>query len=400
MADPGESPAGTSPDGEERVAWAPGRVNLVGEHIDYHGLSVLPMALRRGVRLRFRPIRERRVVLTNSDPAFPPRDFPLDGALEPGPPGDWGNYLMAGALTVLQSHGVETGIEGEVNSDLPPAAGLSSSSALVVATALALLNANGKRWDPLELADALAQGERFVGTAGGGMDQAASLNGVEGHALRISFGPLAVEPVPFPSDWTVLVAHSGVRAEKSGPAQVAYNQRREGSARALTELSLAVAGEVVAPVRLLEAHPLEELVERCRAVPGPGGSWAVHALTEAGRVASAVEALGGGDLAAFGSLLDASHASLRDVYGVSHPRLDALVEAAREAGAAGARLTGAGFGGCVLAVCRSGAAEGVLEGLARAQAAMDPPPELAPFRARPGGGARILESGPGSGGSA
>ena len=184
-----------------RISWAPGRVNLIGEHIDYHGLPVLPMALRRGVRIAFRAREDHQVVLSNADPEFPDRTFVLERGLTPGPLGDWGNYLKAGALTVLERYGADRGIDGEVSSDLPPAAGLSSSSALVVAVAKALLDASALQADRLELADVLAKGERFVGTAGGGMDQAASLSGVAGCAIRIAFDPLTVEQVPFPREW-------------------------------------------------------------------------------------------------------------------------------------------------------------------------------------------------------
>jgi len=371
------------------VSFAPGRVNLIGEHVDYHGLPVLPMALRRGIRLEFTPRNDGNVILRNAETRFGSRRFPLSAELVPGPPGDWGNYAMAAAVTVAARYGAHTGLEGTLSSDLPPAAGLSSSSALVVAVALAILHASGIEADPLGLAEALAEGERFVGTAGGGMDQAASLLGREGHALEISFGPLSATPVPFPGGWAVVVAHTGVSAEKSGGAQEAYNLRRRESGAALAALGEACGLPGTPPRELLTRVGVTDLLERCRALPAPGGPWARHALTEAARVEEAVAALRAGALDRFGELLNASHASLRDVYQVSHPRLDALVAAALAAGADGARLTGAGFGGCMLAVCRTDRAAGIVEALARTQAAMDPPPELLPFLAHPGEGARV-----------
>ncbi len=386
----GPRASGETPSDAMSVSWAPGRVNLIGEHIDYHDLPVLPMALQRGVRIVFRRRRDGEVVLANTDAEFEPRRFALDSGLSPWATGDWGNYLKAGALTVLRLYGVEHGIEGEVSSDLPPAAGLSSSSALVVAVANALLHANGVRAEPLDLAEALARGEQFVGTAGGGMDQAASLTGVAGHAIRIAFRPLMVSRVPFPEDWVVLVAHTGVRAEKSGGAQAAYNERRAESTRALKELSRRMAGEVLPPSALLERFDSGILLERCAGLAAPGGPWAAHALSEAVRVDQAVDALRDADLMRFGRLLNESHRSLRDVYGVSHPRLDSLVEAAVEAGAAGARLSGAGFGGCMLAVTHRDLAGRVEAALEEAQAAMDPKPGLPPFVAQPGDGARVI----------
>lgn len=353
--------------------------------MDYHGLPVLPMTLRQGVRLSFRPRSDRRVVLRNADPSFPERDFGVSRDLVPGPAGDWGNYAMAAALAVLRAYGVERGIEGEVSSDLPVAAGLSSSSALVVAVALALLDAGDVEVPYLDLAEVLAEGERFVGTAGGGMDQAASLAGRPGCVLRIAFQPLAVHSVPVPEGWTILVAHSGVRAEKSGRARRAYNERRSASAEALEELARRWDVPGLSPRGLMARFPVHELLAECRRLPAPGGPWAAHVLSEARRVEQAVAALHQGALSAFGQALVASHESLRDVFKVSHPALDALVAGAMEAGAAGARLTGAGFGGCVVAVCAADRTEAVREGLRRAQ----PAGTLPPFEAEAGPGARV-----------
>ncbi|MDT8340808.1 MAG: galactokinase family protein [Longimicrobiales bacterium] len=380
-------------------SFAPGRVNLIGEHIDYHGLPVLPMALSHGVRLTFVARTDAVVVVRNADPGYGERRFPLAPlpaptppplpAPTPGPSGDWGNYVWAAAVTVASRFGARVGIEGTVSSDLPAGGGLSSSSALVVAVAQALLYASNLRPDRLELAEALAEGERLVGTAGGGMDQAASLLGREGYALRVSFDPLTVETVRVLDGWAVVVADSGVRARKSAELRDAYNRRRTESARALAGIAGACGLPGASPARLVARVGVPELLERCAHRPGQGARWAEHALAEAGRVEAAVAALRAGRLQSFGQLLDASHASLRDVYRVSHPRLDALVAAARGAGAAGARLTGAGFGGCMLAVCAVERAAAVAEALAEARAALGAPRGRAPFRARPGGGAHV-----------
>jgi galactokinase len=155
----------------------------------------------------------------------------------------------------------------------------------------------------------LPEGERFVGTRGGGMDHAAALASKEGCASLVSFRPLAVRHVPVPPEWTFLAADSLVRAEKSGAARERYNAARNG----------------------------------------PGA--AAHVAGESARVHAAVEAMERGDAEAFGRLLQESHASLRDRLKVSCEALDRLVDAAMEAGATGARLTGAGFGGCALVFC-------------------------------------------------
>ena len=393
--------AGVTAPGARRVVWAPGRINLIGEHIDYHDLDVLPMALDRGITIEFvaeecgerdehdeRGKRgkhgdsdEARVRLTSTLPGADAVDVPLRADLEPGPAGHWGNYVRAAVRVAVGEFGARRGIEGVVHSDLPPAAGLSSSSALVVAVAMALLDASGVRVDALELAAALARGERFVGTAGGGMDQAASLLGVEGHALQIGFAPLRVTPIAWPRGWRVVVAHSGVHAEKSGAARDAYNARRAAGTAAAQQLAERLglplgdqhveAGASLWPLLLERFGPaaLLEPIESITQGNAPGADvgqvgapraglgldiatgWLRHTVREAERVTLAAEALREARLHDFAALLTASHASLRDDFEVSHPKVDALVDCALTAGALGARITGAGFGGCMIALC-------------------------------------------------
>jgi galactokinase len=377
------------------VARAPGRVNLIGEHIDYHELPVLPMALTRSVRLAFRARDDDRVVVVNEATPLGERSFVLSDEPLPGPQGDWGNYLLA-AAGVARAFGVRRGLDAVLSSDLPAAAGLSSSSALVVGTAMALLSASEIEVPRLELAAALARGERFVGTEGGGMDQAVSVGARSGHALRIDFAPLRWRAVPWPADWRVVVAHSGVTAEKSAGAQQAYNRRRSESeeARLAVVRGLGPGGPeaddagyrtllaTYAPAELLDAggRVLDEVhLRRFR-----------HVVTEAARVEQAEVALRAGDIARLGALLVASHASLRDDYEVSHPRLDALVEAALAAGAKGARLTGAGFGGCVVALTDATAAAAVRTAVGRALEGLGVPPASAlVFVADPSSGAEV-----------
>jgi galactokinase len=310
--------------------WAPGRVNLIGEHIDYHGLPVLPMALRQRVNVSFERRRDhliraesvRSLVLAAGHApaplsAYAPRQFEWRSDLAHVTAGDWENYLRAAALAVSRKWGVGAGIDAVVTSDLPAAAGLSSSSALIVAFALALLQANGWSATFEELMEILPEGEHFVGTRGGGMDHAAALASKEGCASLVSFHPLSVSHVPVPPDWTFLAADSLVRAEKSGAAREHYNAARNG----------------------------------------PGA--AVHVAGESARVHAVVAAMERGDAAAFGRLLQESHASLRDCLRVSCEALDRLVDIAMESGATGARLTGAGFGGCALVFCMKAEAAGV-----------------------------------------
>lgn len=381
--------------GPRGVARAPGRVNLIGEHIDYHDLSVLPMALDRAVEVEFTPRADARVQVVNARDAYSPLTLDLDGALRPGPAGHWGNYVLA-AASVARDLGAHAGADLRVSSDLPAAAGLSSSSALVVALALALLAVADRDVPPLKLAEALARGERFVGTQGGGMDQAASLGARAGHALRVDFNPLRWTPVPMPRSWRVVVAHSGVTAEKSGGAQEAYNQRRADGLEALRTIASAVGRPDASYRALLQDPGVEALLAAAhRHLPPRLLSRFRHVVTEARRVEDAVTCLEAGDASGFGRLLLASHASLRDDLEVSHPRLDALVQAARDAGAQGARLTGAGFGGCMIALVGADEDDAVQDALRRILAGWGAPTDAdAVFMATPCDGARVHRVGP------
>src|SRR6266487_3380148 len=339
-----------------RLVCAPGRVNLIGEHIDYCGLPVLPMALSRGVRIAFERRADRGTRLVNADARFAPSFFTIEASIPPAPAGDWSNYARAAAQALAQRCPDLRGVDALVQSDLPIAAGLSSSSALVVAMALAIMHANGVSVPSLELMELLAQGERYVGTAGGGMDQAIILGARAGCASRIDFRPLRLTPTPVPAGWQFIVAWSLVPAEKSGAARQAYNERTRGSdeARRRVATRLGQPEDITYP-SLLAAAPVEQLLEVAGERTTLSGVFARrfrHVVTEGTRVPQAQAAMAAGDFAAFGQLLDASHQSLRDDYEVSHPELDRLVELTREAGAAGARLTGAGFGGSIVALCR------------------------------------------------
>jgi len=318
--------------GDFEVVAAPGRVNLIGEHIDYHGLPVLPMALRRAIRVAFRPRRDRMIRAVSS--GYGTREFEWTRDLQPVAAGDWENYLRAAARLVAPG----VGVDAVVTSDLPAAAGLSSSSALIVAFTLCLLRANRREASFDELMRVLPEGEHFVGTRGGGMDHAASLASKAGCASLIEFEPLAVRHIPIPPGWAFLVAHSMQTAEKSGSAREQYNARRKAGERWKSRL----ASQSLTPVER-DAF--------------------AHIETEAQRVRDAVNAMEHDDAIAFGRLLVESHASLRDQLKISTPALDRLVEAAMQSGALGARLTGGGFGGCAVILCRRQDREAVRRGL-------------------------------------
>lgn len=349
---------------------APGRVNLVGDHIDYADLAVLPMAIDRGITMVCRPRPDARVRIVNADPRYGEREFGLAAPILPYDAGDWGNYAKA-ALNGLAALGVPTrGFDARIESDLPPAAGLSSSSAIVVAVALAALRAAGEcaRFTALDLAGHLAEAERYVGVRGGGMDQAAILGGRVGHALRVEFAPLRVRPIAVPSGWSFIVAHSLESAEKSGDARLAYNERRSDVEEATRRVASALGPhEAPGPSRaaascreLVESRSRGELLEAAARLPDRLCRRFRHVVTEASRVREASSALESRALQAFGGAMSASHASLRDDFDVSTAALDELAEVAEQAGAVGARLTGAGLGGCIVALVDSARAGEVL----------------------------------------
>ncbi|MCY3003364.1 MAG: galactokinase [Planctomycetota bacterium] len=352
---------------------APGRVNLIGEHIDYNDLAVLPAAIQREVRIVLRPRDDAHVRLTNVDERFGTREFELSSSIAPFEQGDWGNYAKAAAELFARERGATRGFDALVIGDIPPAAGLSSSSALTVACGLAFAAANGLARDPLDLADALARAERYVGTNSGGMDQAACLSGRADHALRIEFRPLKVEPVPLPSDWRFLIAHSGVQADKSGAAREAYNTRRAECAQALAavlidpELTPELQAGMPPTYRGLLARIGAERLAwiALRQLDGALARRFRHVVSEGARVERARKALVAGDIEIFGQLMDDSHTSLADDYEASHPALDRLVALAHQHGALGARLTGAGFGGCIVALVRERDAERLRAALER-----------------------------------
>jgi galactokinase len=368
---------------QSQIVVAPGRVNLIGEHIDYHNLPVLPMAMRRRVRVQFRP-RPDATIRAESADGYGLREFAWTPHLTPVAAGDWENYLRAAAQAVAGKWGAARGIDAVVSSDLPPAAGLSSSSALIVAVTLALLRANGVEASFEELMEILPDGEQFVGTRGGGMDHAASLGSREGCASLIHFAPVSLRPIPMPEEWTFLVAHSLTTAEKSGTAREEYNVRRTAGHAALRNLGYTSYRQAI-------LHRTPEDLERAARRLGSEVEQDsfLHVAGEALRVEAAVHAMETGDAATFGRLLFESHASLRDKLRVSNPALDRLVEAARASGALGARLTGAGFGGCAVVFCRRADLDAVRAGLVERFYAGHPEfdPHIHLIQAEPGPGA-------------
>ncbi len=331
------------------IARAPGRVNLIGEHTDYNGYGVLPFAIDKNVMVAIAPREDWDVTLRSIDSeTYSTTRIPIEDIPIRRPQKHWSDYVMAALRSFTPRHGLEMVIAGEV----PTAAGLSSSSALVVASMLALHQTD----DRLQLADWARQEERYVGVLSGGMDQAASLLSEPGHALAIDFRPLRFEAVPMPEDLAVLVINSGIKAEKGGPARNLYNERVMECSTAARQLGAPVGG-------LLADVPFEQQGELDRIQDPVLRRRAGFVYAEAERRDAAVAAMKIDDIETLGNILSASHAGLRDDYEVSLPLIDELVDQTCKAGALGARIVGAGFGGCIVAVTRKNRIESIREQL-------------------------------------
>ena len=330
---------------EQVRAFGPGRVNLIGEHTDYNGGLALPFAISAGVIVTATALREPRVEAQALDIGEEDR-FPLDAPRS----GDGWRDFVRGAVGELRSAGVElSGARLEITGDVPQGAGLSSSAALEVALVLALLGLSGDEPpERRELAKLCSRIENdWVGANTGLLDQLAALYGARGQALRIDFATLDVRQVPLElGDYTLVTLDSG---QRHSHATSGYNERRRECAAACEELGVASLSEADADAAAALPEPLNRRVR--------------HVLTENERVNETVAALARGDLDAVGALLDASHASLRDLYEVSTAAVEATVARLKDAGALGARIVGGGFGGHVLALMAPGAQapEGALE---------------------------------------
>jgi galactokinase len=319
--------AGLEHPGEAVWVRAPGRVNLIGDHTDYNDGFVLPLAVDLDCVVAARPAAAVRVRSLETGDAV---ELAADGSSEPaGVRPAWGRYV-AGVVRELAALGrPSAGLDAVLASEVPIGSGLSSSAALEVAIALALSRVAGWEAPPRALAEACRRAEELASEVPCGiMDQLASLCGREGCALLVDCRSLDVRPVALPAELGVLVVHSGVARALDASA---YAERRRACEELARRLGLpalrdATAGEVA-------GEPLGR-----------------HVVSESARVLAAARALEEGDGDELGHLLSASHASLRDDFRVSTPELDVLVAELERAGALGARLTGAGFGGCVVAI--------------------------------------------------
>jgi galactokinase len=325
---------------------APGRVNLLGEHVDYNDGPVLPAAIDRTVRLTFKGMNGVEVHLDavdlKAEVTFSLNSLDKRVDIHNKPLPQWA-YYPAGVAWAFQQHGLNTqGMVGTFTSDIPIGAGLSSSAAVEVAFALAWQTLGGWVIDRMNLAQYCLQAEvEYIGLNCGLMDQFASAHGIAGHALYFDTRSLEWQPIPLPANTLIVIADTGLRRSLTNSA---YNERHAACQQAVSLLKPAMPG-----IRALRDVSLQELVLNAPLLPETIYKRARHVVEECDRVNQAVQLLQRGDVSSFGHLMYAGHASLRDLYQVSCPELDQLVEIASTIpGCLGARLTGAGFGGCTV----------------------------------------------------
>ena len=341
-------PGAAADEASVRIVRAPGRVNLIGEHTDYNDGYVLPAAIDLEIRICLRPVPgpEATISLAAGGESASFSVTPV------GPPrGDWTDYL-AGVARELDASGLKVrAFRGVLGSDLPVASGLSSSAALELAAAWALSDPEGPSVDALTVARLAQRAENeYVGVRCGLMDQFASAAGVPGAAVLLDCRTLEYRVVPLPEGLDIVIAHTGMPRTLGTSA---YNERRADCERAVAIFATHQAG--VTALRDVDA----EMLSRYRDELDPvAARRAEHVVHENARVIDAEVALSSGDLETVGRLFAASHASLRDLYEVSSPELDTMVEiAVTTPGVIASRMTGAGFGGCTVSLVRPDAVE-------------------------------------------
>jgi len=311
------------------TCFAPGRVNLIGEYTDLIGGNVLPMPLSKGITVTAGPASFGIHVFSTAEEAK------IEISLSESRKGHWADYL-AGPLVMAQNAGADVPpMNLMVDSDLPAGAGVSSSAALEVATLKALFEFTQTEMTGADIALLAQKAENeFCGVKCGIMDQMAVSVGEPGHALALDCETLEWHQVKVPTGWSVAVIHCGEARQLTDGA---YNERRTALDRAAKELGPHPLRNQSVSVNEQLSDPL--VARRVR-----------HVLSEQARTLAATDALRHGDMERLGMLMNESHESLRTDFEVSTGGLDQLVAAARDAGATGARLTGAGFGGCIVAL--------------------------------------------------
>jgi galactokinase len=365
------------------VAFAPGRVNLIGEHTDYNDGFVLPMAIEDGIAAAYAPNADR-VLRIHAREFGETREIGLEETTPPADLAGWFRYGVGIARTMAAAGHRLTGTDIALASTLPSDAGLSSSAAVELSIARVLTATSGEPWNPRRAAQIAQQAEHeFIGVACGIMDQMAVACGRPAQALLLDCRSLTTEDVPVPEDAGVVIVYSGVSRTLAASA---YNDRRAACERAVAAIRQIEPS--VRALRDVDAALLDRTKTRMDEVAFRRAS---HVIAENARPGQLAAALREDDLAAAGRLMIDSHASLRDLYEVSSGELDLLVTLAMaEPGCHGARLTGAGFGGCIVALVDLAAVAPFSESVAnRYRAATGLQPRV--IVSRPAEGVRLLQ---------
>jgi len=362
------------------VVHSPGRVNLIGDHTDYHDGLVLPAAINLGtdVAASSRDDRRLRVVAVRFDESD---EISLDD-FRPGSGPEWSHYVY-GCVAMLRSAGYAiSGADLLIDGDLPIGGGLSSSASLEMGVSVALTRLVGLDIDRPTLARLCQRVEnQIIGVQSGIMDQLAVACGVLDHALMIDCRSTDIELVPVPRSARLIIVDSGLPRTLAGSA---YNERRMESTSALAALQANASG-----LAALRDVTMALLARHTQNLDGTQLRRARHVVTENQRVRESATALRHGDVEAFGRLMAASHVSLRDDYDVSVPELDLLVATAMQTpGVLGARMTGAGFGGCVVVLARTERAEDAAAHIPLEYTRLTGRPSTA-YQCRPSDGTRV-----------
>lgn len=318
------------------VVRAPGRVNLIGEHTDYNDGFVLPMAINRAVWIAFSPRDDSQVAVRSLDFDDPVQfDLQHIQKAEPSP----AEYIKGVAWALCEAGFKIKGLQGVLKGDVPIGAGLSSSAALELAMARAFATVSEIDWDASKMALLAQKAENdWVGMKSGIMDQLISAAGQAGHALLIDCRTLDLTPTPLPNGTAVVVLDTGTRR---GLVESAYNERREQCEAAAAFFGVSALRDVTLEQFKARENELDPIIRKR----------ARHVITENERTCQAKDAMSAGDAKRLGELMIASHISLRDDFEVSSDALNIMVESAQQHPACyGARMTGAGFGGCAVAL--------------------------------------------------
>ncbi len=322
------------------VVQAPGRVNLIGEHTDYNDGFVLPAAINYSTWIAVSARTDRELHVIAKDFGDQKVVINLDAPMQQSPDASWADYVC-GVVQELQKRKYRLcGGNFLVSGNVPAGAGLSSSASLEVAVVRALTELSDERIDPTDAAlVGQAAENNFVGCNCGIMDQLISARGQESSALLIDCQDLSTRTVSIPNDWEILIVHSGV---KRGLVESEYNQRREQC-----ETAAAFFGQ-----KTLRGVSLEQLLAAEGKLDDLSFKRARHVLTENNRTLAAADALSQGDMKTLSRVMAESHNSMRDDFNITTPAIDRLVEILQQAGEghAGARMTGGGFGGCVVSI--------------------------------------------------